>query len=236
MKVFALFGVNTTVISDPGDGTLLAAIHGAEFRFVEVEPLYFRQVGGPFALVFREDDRGRITHVVSDLMPQYAGVKLDWYEESGFHMTLVQGCLLLFLSMIPAVLIRFLWDRRLSGDRKPAARGARLAGWIILGICVLNLLFMVLFMAGFSLVFVTGRSLTWGLPSEVHSLSLIAKLVLGLGVLSAVLTVGALLHAVLAWKNNYWGVAFRAYYTLVTVAAVAFVWFLNYWNLLGWRY
>ena len=59
---------------------------------------------------------------------------------------------------------------------------------------------------------------------------------LGLGVLSAVLTVGALAYTVLAWKNSYWGIAGRAYYTLVTIAAVAFVWFLNYWNWLGWRY
>ena len=49
-------------------------------------------------------------------------------------------------------------------------------------------------------------------------------------------TIGALIYAVQAWKKGYWGVAFRAYYTLVTVAAVAFVCFLNYWNLLGWRY
>ena len=54
--------------------------------------------------------------------------------------------------------------------------------------------------------------------------------------MSAVLTAGALVCMVLAWKNSYWGVAFRAYVTLVTVAAVAFVWFMNYWNLLGWRY
>jgi len=67
-------------------------------------------------------------------------------------------------------------------------------------------------------------------------LSLITKIVLGLGVLSAVLTVGALVFTVLAWKNRYWGIAGRAYYTLVTFAAAAFVWFMNYWNLLGWRY
>jgi hypothetical protein len=66
--------------------------------------------------------------------------------------------------------------------------------------------------------------------------SLIEKIVLGLGVLSALLTVGALVYAVLAWKDSYWGLVSRLYYTLVTVAAVAFVWFLNYWNLLGWRY
>jgi hypothetical protein len=74
------------------------------------------------------------------------------------------------------------------------------------------------------------------MTSELHPLPLIAKIVLGLGVLSAALTVGALVYAVLAWKNSYWGIAARAYYTLVTVAAVAFVWFLNYWNMLGWRF
>jgi hypothetical protein len=51
-----------------------------------------------------------------------------------------------------------------------------------------------------------------------------------------VLTAGALACMVLAWKNSCWGVAFRAYVTLVTASAVAFVWFMNYWNLLGWRY
>ena len=73
-------------------------------------------------------------------------------------------------------------------------------------------------------------------PSALYGISMIYKIVLGLGVLSAVLTVGALVYTVLAWKNSYWGIAGRVYYTLVTVAAVAFVWFLNYWNLLGWRY
>jgi hypothetical protein len=56
------------------------------------------------------------------------------------------------------------------------------------------------------------------------------------GVLAAVLTAGALVYTVLAWKNGYWGIAARAYYTLVTVAGVAFVWLLDYWNLLGWRF
>jgi hypothetical protein len=65
---------------------------------------------------------------------------------------------------------------------------------------------------------------------------LIIKIALGMGVLAAMLVVGALVYTVLAWKNGYWGIAFRSYYTLVTTAGVAFTWFLNYWNLLGWRY
>lgn len=75
----------------------------------------------------------------------------------------------------------------------------------------------------------------WG-SQIVFGIPLIYKVVMGLGVLSAVLTAGALVYTVLAWKNSYWGIAFRAFYTLVTIAAVAFVWFLNTRNLLGWRF
>jgi len=212
-------------ISDLGNGALLFTIYGLEMRLVEVEPLYFRQADGPLGIVFREDDRGRITHMYADLSPQYAFEKLNWYETAGFNMALALGSILVFLSTIPAALIIAIRNRRPSADRKPASRGARMANWTILGISVLNLLFVI----GTVLVFGSLGFPRFGVP-------LTYRIVLGLGVLAAVLTVGALVYAVLAWKYRYWGVAFRIYYTLVTVAAVAFVWFLHYWNWLGWRY
>jgi CubicO group peptidase (beta-lactamase class C family) len=222
MKIAGLFG--TVEISDPGDGTLLLTMAPLEWRFVEVEPLYFRQVDGPFFMVFREDNQGRITKMSTDLMPQFAFEKLKEYETLGFNMRLLLSCVLIFLSMIPVGLIRFMRNRRLSDERKPASRGAHMAFSIILGICVLNLLFVV------------GNVLWLNTPNILSGTPLITKIVLGLGVLSALLSVGALVYTVLAWMNRYWGIAFRLYYTLVTIAAVAFVWFLNYWNLLGWRY
>ena len=100
-----------------------------------------------------------------------------------------------------------------------------MAQWIFLGISILNLL--VVGVVWFAM---------WGMSNELLDPPLILKIVLGLGVLSPVLTAGALVYTVLAWKNGYWGIAGRAYYTLVTVTAVAFVWFMNYWNLLGWRF
>jgi hypothetical protein len=217
-----LFGLSTVKISDSGDGTLLFTNPWGEWRFVEVEPLYFRQVDAPFHILFREDAQGPITRMFTDYTPMFAFEKLNWYETSAFNLALVLGCLLMFVSMIPVVLIRFIRNRRLSGDRKPSSRGARVAYWIILGICILNLLFV----AG---------TVKWGNPVPLFGVSMIYRIVLGLGVLAAVLTVGALAYSVLAWKRSYWGIAARVHYTLVTVAAVAFVWFLNYWNLLGWR-
>jgi hypothetical protein len=212
-KVGSLFGGMTAEISESGDGTLLLTYpdYGLELRFVEVEPLYFRQVDGPYNLAFHEDERGRFTRMFLDPINFTAFDKLDWYETPGFNIPLLLVCILAFVSMILVGLIRFIRDLRRSGDRKTTSRGARAANWIILGI---------------------GLSM----PNELLDPPLILKIVLGLGVLAAVLTAGALVYSVLAWKDSYWSSTFRAYYTLVTVAAVAFVWFLNYWNLLGWRY
>jgi CubicO group peptidase (beta-lactamase class C family) len=225
-KVIGLFGGFTVEISDPGDGTLLLPLEGREYRFAEVEPLYFRQVDGPFSIVFREDEQGRITHMYTDLVPEYAHVKLNWYETPGFNMVLALVCVLIFLSMIPVGLIRFINERRQSDDRKPTPRRARAAYWTILGIGIMNLLVLLVMACGYM----------GGMPNELLDPPLIIKIILGLGVLSAVMTAGALVYTVLAWKNGYWGIAARAYYTLVTVAAVAFVWFMNFWNLLGWRF
>jgi hypothetical protein len=216
----------TTKISDSGDGALLAATPYGSGRFVEVEPLYFRQVDGPFSILFLEDDRGRINRISFAPINFTAFDKLDWYETSGFNMPLLLGCVLIFLSMIPVASILLIRSRRPSGVPKPASRGARAALWIILGICVLNLLVVAAAVWG----------MMGGMPNELLDPPLIMRISLGLGVLAAVLTIAALIYTVLAWKDRYWGIAGRAYYTLVTVAAVAYVWFLNYWNLLGWRY
>jgi CubicO group peptidase (beta-lactamase class C family) len=212
-------------ISDLGDGTLLLTTNGVKARLVEVEPLYFRQQDGPLGIVFRENDRGQISYMFADVSPQYAYEKLSWYEMPGFNFALVLTSILVFLSMIPVAVIRFFRDRRSMADQDPGPRAARNAYGIILGISLLNLVFVV----GFWMM-----STSLGFP--VFGLSLRDKVVLGLGVLSALLTVGAVVYAVRAWKDRYWGVVFRVYYTLVTVAAVAFVWFLNQWNLLGWRF
>ena len=210
-------------VGDPGDGTLTVTTPWGEWSFVEVEPFYFRQVDGPIHMLFRADEQGRITYMFLDVVPQFAFEKINWYETPGFNTTLLLVSLLIFLSMLPVALIRFIRSRRLNGDLKSSSPRIRFAHWFIFGISVLNLLF------------VTGTAL-WFDPSANFGVSVIYKIVPGLGVLSALLTTVALIYTILAWKDRYWSATFRIYYMLVTGAAVAFVWFLNYWNLLGWRY
>ncbi|WP_232497155.1 serine hydrolase domain-containing protein [Agromyces humatus] len=221
-KVTVLMG-SAVAVSDPGDGTLILATPWGEWQFIEVEPLYFRQVDAPFGIAFREDDQGRVTHMFTDYTPMMAFEKLSWYEEPGFNTVLLVTCVVAFLSVIPMVSIRAIRNRRRTGEHHRQPGGARAALWTLVGISVLNLLFVV-------------GTWQWGDPRPMFGVSLMFKIVLGLGVVSAALTIGATGFTAIAWKNRYWGIAARAYYTVVTLAAIAFVWFLHSWNLLGWRF
>jgi CubicO group peptidase (beta-lactamase class C family)/membrane protease YdiL (CAAX protease family) len=220
-KYFALMGP-TIYVKNPGDGTLLLESPFGDWRIVEEEPMYFRFVDNSYHIAFREDEQGRIVYLFTDLTPMMSFEKVQWYETLGFNMPLLMISLLMFLFMLLVALVRFIQERRRGAGQKPFSPSARIAARLIVGISVLNLLFII-------------GSVMWG-EQIVFGIPFAYKIVLGLGVLSAVLTVGALIYIVLAWKDSYWGIAFRVYYTLVTLTAVAFIWFLNQWNLLGWRY
>ncbi|GAH86542.1 unnamed protein product, partial [marine sediment metagenome] len=47
---------------------------------------------------------------------------------------------------------------------------------------------------------------------------------------------GALFFAYVGWKNKYWTFCGRLHYTLVVLASLFFLWFLAYWNLLGFHF
>jgi len=220
-KYFALMGP-TINVNNPGDGTLLLESPFGNWSIVEEEPLYFRFVDSAYHVAFREDEQGRIVYLFTDLTPMMSFEKVPWYETLGFNMPLLMISLLMFLSMLIVTLVRFIRDRRLVANPQPFSPSARTASRLIVGVSLLNLLFIV-------------GNVMWG-EQIVFGIPFAYKVVLGLGVLSALLTIGAVIYCVLTWKDRYWGAAYRIFYTLVTLAAVAFVWFLNQWNLLGWRY
>jgi hypothetical protein len=216
-----LFG-STVTVRNAGDGTLILETPWDNWRFVEVSPRYFRQVDRPFHLLFREDDAGHVTELFTDYTPMFAFEKLPWYATLRFSMGLLLGCLLLFLSVLPDARVGLVSSRR-HKDGPSVDRRAGVARAILVGLSVTNLLFVL-------------GTMVWFNPVPVFGISTAYRLVLGLGVLSAAFSMAAIPAAAAAWKNHYWRIATRVHYTVVVVAALAFMWFLNYWNLLGWRY
>jgi len=212
-KVIGLFVFLPISISAADDGTLIV---GAQ-RFVETEPLVFRAVDGDTVLIFREDAQGNIKYAFLDIR---AFEKQAWYEVPLVHYVLFATCMLLFISVIIAAPVGFFVNRSRT-DRQPQPRLARAARWALGGAAVLSLSFVVFFV-----VATDGNTVVTGEAPLLNVLGFIS-------IPLAVLTIGAVVFTVLAWKNHYWDIAGRVYYTLVMLAAVAFVWFLNYWNLLG---
>jgi CubicO group peptidase (beta-lactamase class C family) len=223
LEKFGMLYGSTVTVRNADDGTLVLETPWADWHFIEVAPLYFRQVDRPIHILFRESDTGQVTELFMDYTPMFAFEKLNWYETPSFSLGLALGCALLFLSIIPVAVVRFISSRRRTRRQAQASRGARVSYGIVVAVSILNLLFVI-------------GTVRWFNPVPVFGTSPTYKVVLGLGCLSAVLTVGAMLSTLQAWRQGYWSVATRLHHTVVVIAAITFVWFLNQWNLLGWQY
>ena len=192
-------------------------------QWVEVEPLVFREVGGQDTVVFRENSKGRISNVFFSQIPILAGVKLAWYKTPRFHYGLVAICMILFLSTLswPASALSKLLCR--SKKEIPGAP------WLVRLIAGGMSMGYIIFLIGMFSTASDPMEFMFGVPSAL-------KFLLILPILSAFLTIGALFFGYVGWKNKYWTVCGRLHYTLVVLASLFFLWFLAYWNLLGFHF
>jgi len=224
-KLMALMMKVDVKVTD--EGTLLTpfpAGSGLEDKqWVEVEPLVFRELGGQDTLVFREDGRGHISHAFISSLPYFALIKMAWYETPMFHYSLLVISMILFLSTL-------IWPLRslfrvVCRGKREEKKGPRSARWLVGGMSAFYLLFVI----GLLMVLSDPMELMFGVPSAL-------KVFLLFPIISAVLTIGVLIYTVLAWKEKYWTGCARFHFTLIALASLIFIWFLNYWNLFGFRF
>jgi CubicO group peptidase (beta-lactamase class C family) len=221
-KAIALFQ-NISVAATADQALLVSFGTPAQlvWRFVQVEPLLFRSADLPPSvlggLAFQADASGRITAMFQENNPTTAFLRLPWYESAGVQLGLLAICLLFFLSVIAWGPIGF-WMRRHFQRSLPWA--ARLASWTAGLLSLVCWLFVIAFIVMFS-----NPKIAFGLPPWSRYLMLVPWAIV-------VLAVAMLVFSLLAWAGRYWSVAGRIHYTLTTLAALAFVWWLYHWNLL----
>jgi CubicO group peptidase (beta-lactamase class C family) len=191
-------------------------------EFAPIEPLVFQEVGGHDKLFFRQDEHGNITHAFFNNWPIWAYEKRTGIHTSDFQLGLVLPGLAIFLLALVIWPVGYFVNRR-RGNTQP--RLANVARWLSAAMIVLNLLFLV------GLVTVLLSPLTIMVGNVAPQ-----RVILAVGSLAALLALGTLIFVGLAWKQRYWSVWGRIYYTLVTLAGLAFAWWLNYWNLIGWKF
>jgi CubicO group peptidase (beta-lactamase class C family) len=220
-KVGGLFGLAAAAqVRASDDGYLtIAGLSKQPTQWVEVAPLVFQQVGGQEIVVFRADDQGQITHLFQGNLPIEGFHRLAWYESPRLHYGLLAGCVALFLSALVVWPIGWLVARRKAA---PQPRLAALARWMAWSISALDMLFLILFAIS--------------ITDLTQFPTLLTKVALGLALLAAGLTVSAVACTALMWRRRYWSLIGRAHYTLLTLGALTFIWFLNQWNLLGFRW
>lgn len=227
-KLNALRG--TLNVSASGDAALLTrrTLGGQPQRWVEVEPLVFREVDGQGNMrqenmVFRENGQGRVTHLFFGGSTTVAYARLAWYETPALHVGLLAVCAALFLSAIVLWPIGALRDRGKGGAGTPRPGPSCLARWLAGGTGALSLLYLI----GYALVLSASDplELAYGDPPLLRVVEVLPFPIV-------VLALGALVLVVPVWIRRYWSVAGRVHYTVVALAGLGFVWFLYYWNLL----
>lgn len=93
-------------------------------------------------------------------------------------------------------------------------------------VCILNFLFFVGFMASLALFSMTFAG--WVLK--------LLPVLLVIPIITSICTLGVIIMNLKAKNDKYWTLFGRIHYTMITLSMLAFIWFLNYWNLLGFHY
>lgn len=214
-----------SVTSNPDDTLTVSAFrdnNGVPIRWVEVAPLVFREVGGQGLLAFHTNARDQVTAMFSGDQPIQVFQKLAWYQNPMVHLAGLGLALLIFIATLVAWTIGGLLRRmrryRLISSTSLERWGRYLAsGVILLNLTIIGLVVSVL--AGDDSVMQLGYPIGFtiaGILTLVSGAGAIALLVCAIGI----------------WRQKAWKRVVRLHYTLVTVAALYFIWYLNEVNVL----
>jgi CubicO group peptidase (beta-lactamase class C family) len=215
-----LFAFGDAKVETTDNNSLVLTVFGERAEIVEVEPLLFRPVGEKIlgflsTVAFEENESGGITHLHP--MPAFSFERIRWHETVRFHLAVLVVCVLVFVIR----LIRAWTGRKRASERTAIERWSRR---LATGLSVLNLVFL-----GWLAVMLVEVMETYLFPDSIYA-------ALTLPVLSAILTMALVALAVLSWTKRDGAVRQRIVGSLFCFVAVTFIWFLNYWNLLGWNY
>lgn len=222
-KISVLFSTSSFRLQLQPDGTLSnpqTLKNSNPVRLDEAEPLVLQHTGCPYSWILAEaDSQGKITNLAS----AHAVInKLAWYETNAFHWLLISSFILIFFSgSVVSILALINFPGGVSHQFAQAFAGM---------ICGLNLVAAMGMLIFYPLAKQNYRfRWMYGLPKLV-------PISLGIWLLTSILTAGLPVLVVLSWINHDWSSIEKLYYSLISLTAIGFVRWLDYWNLLGFRY
>lgn len=215
---------STLKVCPTQEGTLLVGSGASAKQYIEVEPLVFRELEGRNLVVFKENARGRITHMFLGRSPYVAGIKMQWHQKPLLHIIWLGISLFFFVSTLiwPLGALRRRMCRQTKTLVSAPPRAARVLAGGMSALCLI-------FFAGMIAVFSHPDQIIYGIPFSM-------KVLLVLPFAAALLALGVLALVFLSWIRGYWDACSRLHYLLVFLSFPLFLWFLDYWNLLGFKF
>lgn len=208
------------------NGTLMLWPQGSQW--VEVEPLLYQHPDSNIYMNFQQDTQDQITGMAFSSHVFATFEKLAWYENPGFQLGWIGFCVLVFCSGLLIWPINpLLHHFQLRKQSLRGSRVTRLARFLVGLISALNIVFLIgMLLVVFQINF---WEFAFGMPPIMIAL-------LYLPILTTGIITGLPFVVFLAWKDNHWSVIGRFHCLLTMLAAVVFIPFLTYWNLLGFQF
>jgi hypothetical protein len=171
-------------------------------------------------LVFRENQAGVVEFAFVPLQ-NVALEKVAWYEGGEAQMGTLGTLILIFFSPF------LVWPvgkfiAKIRKRETAATKGSRRARRLAFLVSGLNLIFSMILLFGFG--------------DPTLGISPIIRAALIIPIVTALLTLLMLWMAIAAWVKGYWSIWGRTYYLVLTMSAVVFILWANYWNLIGWKF
>jgi CubicO group peptidase (beta-lactamase class C family) len=186
-------------------------------------PDLFRSEDGEDLLAVQKDQNGTGTYL---FVGTSAWRRLPWYQAPVFQLALLGSCLTLFLFTFVAWPLGYLRDRSARGhiaSKSWISKVARCAAWVA---SIINLGFV----AALAIILSGDTSaLEFGVPLHL-------RLLLALPIVSTILALAVIVFSFVSLKAKWWSRFGTFHYCCVALASIAFVWFLGFWNLLGWHF
>lgn len=211
-------------------------------KYIQVEPLLFKSLEGDKLIAFKENDKGEIVYLFDGI---FTLRKLTWYEYTLFHK---YGFISLSIIFTYACLIQptyqaLIWIckrtkifkfickiliHRFFNTNKPTRIMYR-TQFLATFISHLNLVFIIIGSLFAFFTYFDWLNLIYG----VHPIYVI---LLCIPVVTSGMNLLLLIYTGLLWKKQDGIFSQRLHYMMVAMASLAFTLFLNYWNLLGFRF
>ncbi|RPI06030.1 MAG: class A beta-lactamase-related serine hydrolase [Ignavibacteriae bacterium] len=210
---------------------LMDTYTGRPRRMIQIQPCLFRSIDDRYKCAFRWDASGTVTHLFMDGTTAFE--KIPWYETTIFQRSLLGVCLLYFVlvSLVLPII------RKIRKMQKPSGLSADPVRWFAQKTTTTFLVYVLGlgFVAGFV---VPQKELVLGFVHGIHWTAYIVQTIGLLGILFLAGLLGILFWRPVMSSDTKMGERVQPGGLGLVTALIGsvFVWFLWYWNLIGYQF